>query len=331
MKNTNAVVCMGELLIDFFCTDIEVDLIEGSHFLKQAGGAPANVSAAIAKLGGQAVFAGKVGDDPFGHFLKKTLQDVKVDTSMLTLDPNSRTTLAFVSLKADGERDFTFHRGADGLLTWKDLNIPQILQSKIIHFGSATAMLEGPSQETYFQVMECAKENNLFISFDPNYREFLWKGKTEGFRELAKKALAFADFLKVSEEELQLIAGTEKLEDGVKMLHQFGAKWISVTLGKEGSFVSNAEQAAMVKSIQVKSMDSTGAGDAFVGANLFQLSRLAHPQTILHDFEKIKDITSFSNTVAALVCTQIGAISALPSYETVMKRYKPQNINEVQA
>ncbi|MFC4766193.1 carbohydrate kinase family protein [Effusibacillus consociatus] len=316
--NTNAVVCIGELLIDFFCTDIEVDLLEGTHFLKQAGGAPANVSAAISKLGGHAIFAGKVGDDPFGRFLMRTLKDVNVDTSMLILDPHSRTTLAFVSLQADGERDFTFHRGSDGLLTVGELDIPKMLQSKIIHFGSATAMLEGPSRDTYFQVMELAKDNKIFISFDPNYREFLWKGNTGEFRRLAKKALSFSDFVKVSQEELQFITGTEKLEAGVDILHQYGAKWISVTLGKDGTFVSTGEHSAIVKSIQVKAVDSTGAGDAFVGAVLFQLSRFEHPLQTIHDFEKIKEMTFFANKAAALVCTKMGAISSLPNYEMVV-------------
>ncbi|MEW9671622.1 carbohydrate kinase [Ammoniphilus sp. 3BR4] len=315
MKNTCTVVCMGEVLIDFYCTDIEVDLADGAHFAKQAGGAPANVSAAISKLGGHAIFAGKVGDDSFGHFLKRTLEEAKVDTSMLILDPHSRTTLAFVSLQADGERDFTFHRGADGLLALDELDLPRMMQSKMIHFGSATAMLEGPSQDAYFQVMKRAKEHHRFISFDPNYRELLWKGQTEKFRELALKALAFSDLVKVSMEELQLLTGTESLEDGVRILHQYGAKWICVTLGKEGTYVSNGDQAAIVPSIPVQAIDSTGAGDSFVGAILFQLSQLGHPLEAVQDFEKIKDMTFFANKVAALVCTKMGAITSLPDYE----------------
>ncbi|WP_134704742.1 carbohydrate kinase [Ammoniphilus sp. YIM 78166] len=320
MNNTNAVVCIGELLIDFFCTDIEVALVEGSHFLKQAGGAPANVSAAISRLGGNSLFAGKVGDDPFGHFLKKTLEAEKVDTSMLVLDPHSSTTLAFVSLQADGERDFTFHRGADGLLKLDELDLPKMMKSRVIHFGSATAMLEGFSQETYFQVMKLAKENHIFISFDPNYREFLWKGNIEGFEELALKALSYADFVKVSEEELQLLTGTKNLEEGVQILHQYGdgAKWVCVTLGKNGTFISNGKQMAIVESIPVKAIDATGAGDAFVGATLFQIAQLENPLQMIHEFEKMKEVTSFSNKVGALVCTQMGAISSLPTYELVV-------------
>ena len=113
---SSSIVCIGELLIDFFCTDVDINLMEGTNFQKQAGGAPANVCATIAKLGGTALFCGKVGNDPFGHFLKKTLDDVQVDTSMIVLDDLHPTTLAFVSLQANGERDFVFNRGADAFL-----------------------------------------------------------------------------------------------------------------------------------------------------------------------------------------------------------------------
>ena len=100
---SSSIICIGELLIDFFCTDVDIDLVEGKNFQKQAGGAPANVCATIVKLGGRALFCGKVGNDPFGHFLKKTLDDVKVDTSMVVHDDIHPTTLAFVSLKANGK------------------------------------------------------------------------------------------------------------------------------------------------------------------------------------------------------------------------------------
>jgi len=127
------------LLIDFFCTDVDINLVEGKNFEKQAGGAPANVCATIVKLGGSALFSGKVGNDPFGHFLKNTLEELKVDTSMLVLDELNPTTLAFVSLKENGERDFIFNRGADAYFSEEDLDKDKIKNASILHFGSATA------------------------------------------------------------------------------------------------------------------------------------------------------------------------------------------------
>jgi fructokinase len=312
-----SVVCVGELLIDFFCTDIDVDLIEGRQFLKSAGGAPANVSAAIAKLGGDSSFSGKVGKDPFGYFLKQKLEAVNVDTSMLVMDEKATTTLAFVSLKKNGDRDFVFHRGADALLTIGDIDQDTISQSKILHFGSATAMLSDPFCTTYLNLISNAKDEGQFISFDPNYRGDLWEGRSHVFVTFAKKAIALSDFVKVSDEELEIITGTKDYEEGVNILHALGAKIIAVTLGKRGTLLSNGNRNEIVESIPVTSIDSTGAGDAFVGATLFRLAKTEHIKSIYKDFEQLRDIVAFANKVGALVCTKIGAIEALPGIKEV--------------
>jgi fructokinase len=317
VKKNSSILCIGELLIDFFCTDVDIDLVQGRNFQKQAGGAPANVCVAIMKLGGNAQFSGKVGNDPFGYFLKKTLEDAKVDTSLLVLDDAHPTTLAFVSLKADGERDFVFNRGADGYLTEDELHIDKIMKNNILHFGSATALLENPFQSTYLNLMKFAKESGKFISFDPNFRIDLWKERRCDFIDLAKQGISIADFVKVSDEELRIISGVNDLNEGVAIFHQIGAKVVSVTLGKEGTMISNGTEIGIVPSVKVTSIDSTGAGDAFVGATLYQLAMSEYPKTVLVDFDQLKKIISFSNKVGALVCTKVGAIPALPTKEEV--------------
>lgn len=150
MARNNLVVCAGELLIDFYFTDIDVDLTVGSNFMKQAGGAPANVTAAIAKLGRNVALVGKVGNDPFGTFLNEVIKEAKVDTTMVSRNNYLKTTMAFVSLKANGERDFVFYRGADEQLKIEKLNLEKVIAAKVLHFGSATAMLGGTALETYF-------------------------------------------------------------------------------------------------------------------------------------------------------------------------------------
>jgi fructokinase len=312
---SSSILCMGELLIDFFCTDVDINLIEGQNFQKQAGGAPANVCATIAKLGGTALFSGKVGNDPFGQFLKKTLDEVQVDTSMVVFDDFHPTTLAFVSLQANGERDFVFNRGADAYLVEGEIDRDKLNEVAIHHFGSATALLSDPFQSTYFHVMRHAKEQGKFISFDPNYRQDLWKNRIPEFIDLAKKGIALADFVKVSEEELQIITGNSDLAEGTKQLHQVGARIVTVTLGSEGTYLSNGQNSEMVPSVKVKSIDSTGAGDAFVGATLYQFAK---NDSTFEDFETLKEIISFSNKVGAFVCTKVGAISALPTIEDLI-------------
>lgn len=309
------ILCIGELLIDFICSDVNVDLTEGVNFIKKAGGAPANVTAAISKLGGEAMFAGKVGKDPFGMFLKKTLDEAQVDTSMLILDSRSSTTLAFVSLKSGGERDFVFNRGADELLNYDELDENKVFDSKIIHFGSATALLGGPLKETYLKLMDAAREKGICISFDPNYRADLWKGRLQEFIEISRQCLKYADFVKVSDEEVKIISGQESIEDGVKVFHNLGAGTVAVTLGKEGTLISNGQEITTVKSIKVKSIDSTGAGDAFVGAALYKIAVLENPRKSIKDFDKMKEITAFANKVGAIVCTRLGAIASIPTMD----------------
>jgi fructokinase len=319
MDTTSTVICMGELLIDFFCTDIDISLKEGRNFEKQAGGAPANVCAAIVKLGGNAMFSGKVGNDPFGHFLKQSLDEVNVDTSMLVFDSVHPTTMAFVSLNNNGEREFVFNRGADAFLKEEDLNIKKFQQAKILHFGSATALLQEPFRSTYLNALKSAKSAGKFISFDPNYRVDLWKEKESSFIEMVTQGIALADFVKVSEEELNIIAGTVDLISGVQRLHDIGAKLVAVTLGEKGTFISNGKFNGQIPSIPVHSIDSTGAGDAFVGAALFQLAKENNIGKAMEDFEFFQRMIRFSNRVGALVCTKMGAISSIPTMEEVLK------------
>lgn len=325
MLKKNNIICIGELLIDFICSDIDVSLLDGVNFVKKAGGAPANVAAAISKLGGNASFVGKVGNDPFGVFMKATLDNLNVDTSMMILDRNVNTTMAFVSLKSDGERDFVFNRGADGLLAYEEIDETKIKASKVAHFGSATALLGGITKDTYLKVLELAYKNNIFISFDPNYRLDLWKGNIEKFIELSRSCMKYSDFVKVSLEEVKIISKAEGLEEGVKTLHELGAKTVAVTLGSEGTYISNGKEARTIKSIKIKSIDSTGAGDAFVGAYLYKLSMNDNPKAVLENIQEIEKITSFANVVGALVCTKLGAIAALPNLEEVESWIKTQN------
>ncbi|WP_067727423.1 carbohydrate kinase family protein [Oceanobacillus damuensis] len=315
MSTNSSVICIGELLIDFFCTDVDIDLSEGENFKKQAGGAPANVCATIVKLGGDALFSGKVGHDPFGLFLKNTLDELKVDTSMLLLDAGHPTTLAFVSLKNNGERDFVFNRGADAFLTEEDLDKEKLKNGGILHFGSATALLDGPFQSTYLNTMKWAGREGKYISFDPNYRADLWKNEVETFVKKVKQGVSLADFVKVSDEELKIITSENDISRGVQVMHQLGANVVAVTLGKEGTYISNREQQGIVPSIPVTSIDSTGAGDAFVGAVLCQLAKEDNPKEVNSDFDKLKHIIAFSNKVGAFVCRKVGAISAIPTME----------------
>ena len=304
------ILCIGELLIDFFTTHTEVSIIEAKSFEKQAGGAPANVAATIAMLGGQAYFCGKVGDDAFGHFLKQTLEQAGVHTDQLIMDPSAPTTLAFVSRQKDGERDFIFNRGADELLTVEDLDLQQLMTLDMIHFGSATALLSEPFSKTYEQLMQTLHLQNHFISFDPNYRADLWKGDSDLFIHKCEPFLEAANFIKMSDEELLLFARTDNFEQAIEWLTQFTDKTIAITQGASGTMLIQNGQITTVPAFPVNSIDTTGAGDAFVGAVMYQLSK--YEDTNL-SFNEWVTVIEFANQAAAKVCEKVGAIDALSS------------------
>lgn len=311
------VACIGELLIDFFCQDVDVKLMEGNHFIKRAGGAPANVCSVVSAFGGEAYFGGKVGDDAFGHFLEATLHEQGVHTKMLKKDPDHHTTFAFVSLDATGERDFTFARGADQYYTLDDIAEDQLEEINILHFGSATALLSDPFRKTYLALMEHGHKRNKFVSFDPNYRGDLWKGKTAAFITWVTQCCKKANLVKVSEDELALITNQSDLSRGVDVIHQLGVEVVMVTLGAKGTYVSTQSFNRIVRSINIKSIDSTGAGDAFIGALLSRLAKESQYSDVLRDEELLVDYVMFSNIVAALVCTKLGGIDSIPTYDDV--------------
>lgn len=307
------IFCIGELLIDMVCVDNK-GLKYGEKFEKKAGGAPANVAASICKLEGNAYFLGQVGDDFFGKYLVELLKDLNINTEM-TVEKGS-TTIALVGIDADGERNFDFLRGSDGEYSFENIDTSKITSSDIIHFGSATGFLEGELKNTYFKLLEYAKANNIYVSFDPNYRDALiTDDKLDKFVEDCKEFLKVADFTKLSDEELYLITKEKDLAAGVSKLHELGVKVVTITLGAKGTYLSVNGESIIIPSIKIKQVDSTGAGDSFVGAVLKQVSDVEDKKNI--SIEEWKNIIAFANKVGAITCTNYGAIASMPTLNEI--------------
>ena len=304
------VLCIGEALIDMICTDVNVSLSNGQHFLKKAGGAPANVAAAIAALGGEVSMAAKVGDDPFGHHLISLLKEMGVDTNLIIKDPAHFTTFAFVSLMQDGERDFYFNRGADKELTILDLAAVNLNEYGIVHFGSATAFLPGPLQNTYLELLAKAKQTGCLISFDPNYRHLLFQNNSAYFIEQCGHFIENCNFFKLSDEEALLITGCDSVALAAAALRKKTKAVFTITLGKEGTLVSIGDHIEIIKSIPIQAVDATGAGDAFVGAVLYQLNKRSVKDIHLVSMEDWKTIITNANKAGARTCEYMGAMEA---------------------
>jgi fructokinase len=303
------ILCVGEALIDMICTDKGKSLIAGQNFLKKAGGAPTNVAAAIAALGGEVELAAKVGTDPFGKHLIEVMQSFNVSTKWMLQDAHFFTTFAFVSLMEDGERDFIFNRGADGELSRAETEAIDLDEFSIIHFGSATGFLPGPLQAAYQSLLQKALQKNLFISFDPNYRHLLFKNKVQTFIDQSWNFLESCNFFKVSDEEAILITGAATLSDAVKILNKKTNAIFAITIGKEGTMLNINQETIIVPSIHVKVVDTTGAGDAFVGAVLYQLSKM-HEDLHAISFDNWKNIIYNANKAGARTCEYMGAMEA---------------------
>ena len=310
------VTCLGELLIDFTSLEPGASLIDTPGFTKHAGGAPANVAVGVSRLGGAAAFLGKVGDDEFGHFLAQTLAERGVVTRGLRFSDEAHTTLAFVALRTDGEREFIFYRnpGADMLYGPGDIDEELIAAGRIFHHGSIS-LIGDLNREATLSAIAMAQANDCLISYDPNLRLNLWNDAMTAHAGILL-GLSSADLLKVSEDELQFITAQMDLERGMRILRDQGVPVVIVTLGGAGCAYAWGEYVGRVPGRAATPIDTTGAGDAFMAGLLYRLARVDLPPTDLsHD--TVRDMLAFANAVAARVVTRRGAIPAMPTLDEV--------------
>ncbi len=304
------ILCIGEALIDMICTDKGSSLSRGENFLKKPGGAPTNVAAAIAALGGEVELVTKVGNDPFGKHLVEVMEGFGVSAKWMLQDNRHFTTFAFVSLMEDGERDFVFNRGADGQLSEADISHINLTEFAIVHFGSATSFLPGPLQKAYLSLLEKAKQHNLFISFDPNYRHLLFPGNTQSFIDQSWNFMQQCHFFKLSDEEAMLITGAPSVNEAANQLLEKTSAVFAITIGKEGTLLGHNRTLTTVPSIPVTPVDTTGAGDAFVGAVLYQLANKITGQISNIDTNGWAAIMANANKAGARTCEYMGAMEA---------------------
>ncbi|PWW32264.1 fructokinase [Cytobacillus oceanisediminis] len=314
------VTALGEVLIDFTPSGHS----EKGHVLFETnpGGAPANVLAALSRLNKKTAFIGKVGRDQFGHLLKCVLEDQKIDTSNLLFSETVNTTLAFVHLDEKGDRSFSFYRnpGADIMLEKDEIDEETIQQSRIFHFGSLSLTNE-PAAAATFTALEYAKKHKVTVSYDPNLRIPLWRSHDEAKRQILK-GFEYADIVKISEEELEFLTGYRDVAKGTEVLQeQYGTAVIFVTLGPEGCFYRSKHVSGQKEGYKVNVVDTTGAGDAFVGGVLYQFLEINKPLDHLTaaDFE---EMVTFANAIGALTTEGKGGIPSIPTIDQVERFLK---------
>lgn len=324
-----SIICFGEALIDF--------VEEEGTYIKCAGGAPLNTAIGLARLEVPVSFWGVVGNDSFGQFLKKTLVQNGVDVSNLHILDSRNTGLVFVNLDEEHKPHFEFigKNPAHAEFSINHINETDLKEAKIFHLTSIP-LLDEPIHSTTLECLRLAKEYGVMVSYDPNIRKHLFRSEYE-IEPKVKEIYQYVDFLKLNEEEYYFLGGVEDLEAGVKSIMSLGPKIVCITFGSKGSYMHNGSVGWHAPAVQVRSVDTTGAGDGFMAGVLYGLYNIildeesadlegAAPlggspftagfsrREILDDKKMIR-ILNLANKIAALTTTSKGAINALPFKE----------------
>lgn len=289
--------------------DAVVDLLPESdgRLLPCPGGAPANVAVGIARLGGTSGFIGRVGDDPFGALMQRTLLTEGVDITYLKQDEWHRTSTVLVDLNDQGERSFTFMVRPSADLFLETTDLPCWRHGEWLHLCSIALSAE-PSRTSAFTAMTAIRHAGGFVSFDPNIREDLWQDE-HLLRLCLRQALQLADVVKLSEEEWRLISGkTQNDWDICALAKEYEIAMLLVTKGAEGVVVCYRGQVHHFAGMSVNCVDSTGAGDAFVAGLLTGLSSTG----LSTDEREMRQIIDLAQRCGALAVTAKGAMTALP-------------------
>ena len=310
------ITALGEILIDF--TPSGTNGMGMPLYTQNPDGAPANVLAQSALLGSRTAFIGKVGQDSFGTFLRSVMERNGIDTRALVTSEEVHTTLAFVQLDACGDRSFSFYRnpGADILLRESEVDYELIRQSHIFHFGSLS-LTDEPARSATVAAVHAARGSGCLISYDPNYRPPLWPSQ-DAARTAMLKLLPLADILKLSEEELTLLTGETGLDTGTAALAVQGPALILISLAERGAYFRRGALCGLVPAFQVDTVDTTGAGDAFLGAILHRLRHKTLEEIRRLGEDELREIVRFGNAAGGLATAAKGAIPAMPTLERIL-------------
>jgi len=316
MADGPLVTCIGEALIDFVAAETGADVGRATSFTKAQGGAVANVAMGLARLGVGSRFVGKVGADPFGRFLVREMEGAGVDVSRVVVSGEYPTGLVFVALNDDRVPSYIFFGdpSADMMLGPDEVGPEALDGASFLHLGTVS-MVREPVRKASLKLARLAGELGVKVSFDPNPRLHLWKDH-DALRELTWKVAAISPLLKLNDEELEFITGENAVGAGARLLRDNGAEVVVVTLGPQGAYYLCDEGGGRADGFEVEVKDTTGAGDGF-SAGL--LCSLAESGEWPPSKETLSAAVRFANAVAAMVTTEVGAVTALPSRDEVIE------------
>lgn len=309
-------LAIGEALIDMIPSNTG-RIMDVNNFTPKVGGAPLNVCGAYTKLGGSSNIITMLGKDPFGDKIVNELIGFGINTDYVKRTNAANTSLAFVALDENANREFSFYRdmGADMLMSEDDVDKNWFMDAYALHFCSVS-LGDFPMRRAHNKAIKYAKENGLIVSFDPNVRLSLFDDH-EYLKNVIHEYIQYADILKISDEEVEFIFGNKDIEENLDYLFDQGVKLLVYTSGKDGAVAYTKNVVAHSKGIKVNAVDTTGAGDGFIGCLLYQMAKenVDLEQINILTEEQLKTYLDLSNKFCSISVTKEGAIASYPTME----------------
>lgn len=309
-------LAIGEALIDMIPSNTG-RIMDVNNFTPKVGGAPLNVCGAYTKLGGSSNIITMLGKDPFGDKIVNELIGFGINTDYVKRTNAANTSLAFVALDENANREFSFYRnmGADMLMSEDDVDKNWFMDAYALHFCSVS-LGDFPMRRAHNKAIKYAKENGLIVSFDPNVRLPLFDDH-EYLKNVIHEYIQYADILKISDEEVEFIFGNKDIEKNLDYLFDQGVKLLVYTSGKDGAVAYTKNVVAHSKGIKVNAVDTTGAGDGFIGCLLYQMAKENVDLEQINNLteEQLKTYLDLSNKFCSISVTKEGAIASYPTTE----------------
>lgn len=315
------VICMGETLVDFLPSESGRRVRDVSSWAPGIGGSLANVAVGLARLGARSGLVSVLGSDEFGHLLRERLEAEGVDVSRVRQTKEARTGLVFISLDAKGERSFTYFRtkSAELLLGEQDVHPEFLARTRVLHWGSNSLHL--PEARTAMErALERVRGAGGIIHCDPNLRLHAWADPSEAKRVL-HHLLPLCHVVKISEEEMPIVTGSSSVREAIDFLLGMGIPLPVVTLGEKGAAFPWKGELIHISAPPARVLDTTGAGDGFVAAMLYGLTRRYTDAHSLRGatLQSITELVSFACVVGSRVVERLGAVAGLPRAAEVLE------------
>lgn len=302
---------IGESLIDFIPNNTgDINQINGFNMM--VGGAPLNVCGAFRICGGNSSIITMCGNDLFGQKIINEIKKYGISLEALMTTSSALTSLAFVTLEENGNRNFSFYRnpGADMLYDERFIKESWFKEAWALHFCSVD-LVDCPMKNAHVKAIEYASDNEVIVSFDPNLRFNLWSDH-QLLHDVVNDFIGLSDIVIISDEELSFITGTDDISKATLMLFEKNVKLVIYTMGAKGAMAFTRNSSAKVSGVEVDAVDTTGAGDGFIGSFLYMLQSKGYSLSNLAMIteDDLLACLTYANKFSALSVTKKGALAS---------------------